>query len=78
MRTITTDLTVGTGGKAVVNMPLPPDIKYGKYRAVIIIEDKPIIARKVKQNIRLPEFTAGLVNEQSTFRREDLYGSDGR
>ncbi len=78
MRTITTDLTVGTGGKAVVNMPLPPDIKYGKYRAVIIIEDKPIAVREAKQNIRLPEFAAGLVNEQSTFRREDLYGLDGR
>jgi hypothetical protein len=79
MRTITTDLTVGTGGKAVVNIPLPPDIKYGKYRAVIVIEDKPITARKAtKQNIRLPEFAAGLVNEQSTFRREDIYGADGR
>lgn len=78
MRTITTDLTVGIGGKAVVNMPLPPDIRYGKYRAVIVIDDKPITAKKAKQNIRLPEFTAGLVNEQSTFRREDLYGPVGR
>jgi len=78
MRTITTDLTVGTGGKAVVNMPLPPDIKYGKYRVVIVIDDKPMTARKTKQNVRLPGFTAGLVNEQSTFRREELYGSDGR
>lgn len=78
MRTITTDLTVETGGKAVVNMPLPPDIKYGKYRAVIILDDKPMTAKKTKQYIRFPEFAAGLVNEQASFRREDLYGPDGR
>ena len=78
MRTIKTDLTVETGGKAIVNMPLPPDIEYGKYRAIIVIDDKPMTARKIKQNIRLPEFSAGLANAQSTFRREDIYGADGR
>ena len=34
--------------------------------------------KKTKQYIRFPEFAAGLVNEQATFRREDLYGPDGR
>ena len=78
MRTITTDLTVGKDGKAIVNMPLPPDIEYGRYRAVIVIDDRPMTAKKTRRSIRIPEFSAGLVNEQSTFRRKDLYGPTGR
>ncbi len=78
MRTIETDLTVRTDGRATVNIKLPLDIELGQYHAVIIIDDQPIIKKKAKKAIRLPRFDAGLVDEQFTFRREDLYGNDGR
>ena len=49
MRTIETDLTVRTDGRATVNIKLPLDIELGQYHAVIIIDDQPINPLFAKQ-----------------------------
>ncbi len=49
MRTIETDLTVRTDGRATVNIKLPLDIELGQYHAVIIIDDQPINSLFAKQ-----------------------------
>ena len=78
MKTIRTNLLVKKTGRATVDLRLPPDIKQGRYDAVIIIEERPHRQKKIKRPVRLPSYDTDLADRTFTFRREDLYGDDGR
>ncbi|MCI5218758.1 MAG: hypothetical protein D3914_06095 [Candidatus Electrothrix sp. LOE2] len=78
MRTIRTNLLVKKTGRAIVDLRLPPDMKQGRYDALIIIEEQPQQRKKAKKPVRLPNYDADLADGTCTFRREDLYGDDGR
>lgn len=78
MRTIKTDVLVRAAGRAIINLHLPSDIRQGRYRAVIVLEEQPEKEQKVRRPIRLPRYKTGLTDEQCTFSRKELYGDDGR
>ena len=79
MRTIKTDLVVMPDGRARV-LHVPPGIRGGKYHAILVIEDEPLTdATETKgRALRLSRYPVGLKDQTQTFRREDLYGDDGR
>lgn len=78
MKAIKTNIFVKSTGRAVVDLRLPPEIKQGRYRAMIIIEEYPVSKKKKKKAIRFPAFEFEPVDPKNTFRREDMYGDDGR
>jgi hypothetical protein len=79
MRTIETDLVVTSDGRANV-LRMPPGIRGGKYHAVLVIDDEPLAdTTKIKgRALRLSRYPIGVKDQAQTFRREDLYGDDGR
>ena len=78
MKAIKTDIFVQAPGRAIVDLRLPPEIKQGRYRAFVIIEEYPVNKKRKKKGVRFPLFDTEQVNQNNTFRRGDLYGDDGR
>jgi hypothetical protein len=79
MRTIETDLVVMPDGRARV-LHVPPGVRGGTYHAILVIEDQPLTdTTKAKgRALRLSRYPVGVKDQDQTFRREDLYGDDGR
>ena len=71
MRTIEAEATVTAERTLIV--PLPVELPPGKHRVVVVIEEKPIGKRK-RSPLKLSAYPVSLVDEELTFRREDLYG----
>ena len=78
MKAIETNIFVKAPGRALVDLRLPLEMKQGRYRAVVIIEEYPVRKKRIKKGVRFPVFDAKPVNPNNTFRREELYGDDGR
>ena len=78
MKAIETNIFVKSPGRAVVDLRLPLEIKQGRYRAMVIIEEYPVSKKRKKKAIRFPAFDTEPVDPKNTFRREELYGDDGR
>ena len=76
MKTIQTTIVVDAEGKATLH--LPADVTPGPHRVSVTIEESPLPVQSFRvedlprHNIPWP-FAPG-----KTFRREDLYGDDGR
>ncbi len=79
MKTIETDLVVTSDGRANV-LRMPPGIRDGKYNAVLVINDEPLSDTTIIKGraLRLSRYPIGVKEQAQTFRREDLYGGDGR
>jgi hypothetical protein len=80
MRTIETDLVVTPDGRANV-LRIPPDVRGGKYHVVLVIDDRSFVDTTVKAKgraLRLSSYPVGMKDSKMTFRREDLYGDNGR
>ena len=79
MRTIETAISVNPDGSAVIELQLPQSVPVGVHRAVVIVEEQPVAAG---QYVGTPSALLPLTFEgwpaDCTFRREDLYGDDGR
>ena len=75
MRTIETTAEVGPDGKLVVQ--LPPDIPPGPHRVVVVVEEQPA-ERPKREPMTFSAYDVELIDPNMTFRREDLYGDDGR
>jgi hypothetical protein len=75
LKTIETVLTVDEQGMATVRMP--PDVAPGAHRVVMVIEEE---LKKPKIPLSFPKHDIGPwpFGPNETFRREDLYGDDGR
>jgi hypothetical protein len=75
MKTIETIATVTADGKITVQLPV--DISSGEYRVVVVIDEKPLFEIEEKQlPLKFSAYPVGLVSENITFRREDLYAND--
>lgn len=74
MRTIETIVTVDEQGMATLKMP--PDITPGQHKVVMVIEEQ----SKRKAPLSFPQHDVGPwpFGPNDTFRREDMYGDDGR
>lgn len=75
MRTIETTATIMPDGTIIARGPagLPP----GEHRVVIVVEGQPVQERP-RPPLHLSAYPAAPVSPDMTFRREDLYGDDGR
>jgi hypothetical protein len=75
MRAVSTTAVVRPDHTLVVQ--LPADIPAGTHEIVIVLQDQP-----AQQTALLAKWPAphdvGLVDPNMTFRREDIYGDDGR
>ena len=74
MRTIEAIATVTEDGKLTVNVP--PDIPAGEHRVVLVVDVSPL--PEGYQPLRLHVWNLNAWPADFTFRREDLYGDDGR
>jgi hypothetical protein len=75
MRTIETAAEVGPDGKLVVQ--IPPDVPPGPHRVVVVVEEQPA-ERPKREPLTFSKHDLTLIDPSFTFRREDLYGDDGR
>lgn len=75
MKTIETIATVTADGKITIQLPV--DISSGEHRVVVVIDEKPLLEIEEKQlPLKFSAYPVGLVSENITFRREDLYAND--
>lgn len=74
MRTIETVLTVDKRGVATLRMP--PDVAPGEHKVVMVIEVEP--KRKAPLSFATHDVGPWPFDPKETFRREDMYGDDGR
>jgi hypothetical protein len=70
MRTVETTVTVMAGGALTLQVPV--DIPPGEHQAVLVIDERPI-PKKKRPPLKFSAYPVGLVSENFTFRREDLY-----
>ncbi len=75
MRTIETVATVTAEGKLIVEAP--PGMAPGEHRVVIVVEETPHTAGRLPP-LKLHTWKLNAWPADCTFRREDLYGDDGR
>jgi hypothetical protein len=75
MKTIETTATITPEG--IVTVQVPPDILPGEYRVLLVIDEQPIVREK-RPPLKFSAYPVGLVSEEMTFRREDIYGGWGR
>ena len=79
MRTIETAISVNPDGSAVIELQLPGNVSAGVHRAVVIVEEQPTAAgQQVNSPPNLLPLTFAGWPKDCAFRREDLYGDDGR
>jgi hypothetical protein len=76
MRTIETIATVTP--EHTLTIQLPPDIPPGDCRVVVVIENGKAEDTDKSLPFGIRPHNVGLVDPNFTFRREDLYGDDGR
>jgi len=75
MKTIETTVLVTPEG--TLTLQVPEDIPPGEHRIVVVIDEQPI-SKKQQPPLKFSAYPVGLVAEDMTFRREDLYGDWGR
>jgi hypothetical protein len=75
MKTIETVVNVTPNRQIIVQ--LPPDIPVGEYQVVIVINEsvksEELAAKNKLKTLRSSAYPVGLVADNFTFRREDLY-----
>lgn len=75
MRTIEMTAEVGTDGKLIVQ--LPSDVPPGPHRVVVVVEEQRVEPHQ-RERLTFSKHDLTLIDPSFTFRREDLYGDDGR
>jgi hypothetical protein len=60
-----------------LTVQLPEDVTPGEHHVVVVI-DLEQAARQKREPLQFSAYPVGLVSDAFTFRREDLYGDDGR
>lgn len=76
MRTIETVATVTP--EHTLTIQLPPDVPPGDCRVVVVIENGSPAEEVKSLPFGIRPYNVALVDPTNTFRREDLYGDDGR
>jgi len=78
MKAIETIATVTKDGQ--ITLQLPQDIPEGKHKVIIVIDEQPLSEKSESKEKRLPlKFSAypvGLISENMTLRREDIYADN--
>ena len=74
MKTIETTTVVGEDRKLTVQ--LPADVEPGTHQVVVVIEEA--ATSRPLEPLQFSKHDLTLIDPNFTFRREDLYGDDGR
>jgi hypothetical protein len=62
-----------------LTVAVPPDIAPGPYQVIIVIQEEPQPSVQGPPDfLNWPAYQGTLVDPSCTFRREDIYGDDGR
>ena len=77
VKTIHTVVAVEANGKISIQIPPLPELRPGKHSATLLIEENGAAAQTVKP-LALSRYAVGLKQSDSSLRREELYGDDGR
>jgi hypothetical protein len=75
MRTLTIKAVITADHTLTV--PVPADVSPGVHQVTVVIEEAPLAPPAPCSLMDWPAHAA-LVEPSNTFRREDLYGDDGR
>lgn len=59
-----------------INIQLPETLSPGAYELVIVIDEKPV-EKEQKKKLKFASYNYPIPKGE-TFRREDMYGDDGR
>jgi hypothetical protein len=78
MKAIETDITVSTDGRASLDFALPAGVPPGIHRAFVVIEEQLTERMSSRGHLKFSTHPVGPVPVDSTYRREDIYGDDGR
>jgi hypothetical protein len=76
MKTIHAVVAVEPGGKISLQTPLVSELSPGEHAAVLIVEET--ATSSAQSALRLPVYDVDLKKDDCTFRREEIYGDDGR
>lgn len=60
-----------------LTVPVPPDIPPGERTVVVVLEEQPV-ARPTPDLLKFTPHPVGPADPGCTYRREDMYGDDGR
>lgn len=71
------EVTINVLSDGAVELEGPADLPLGKHHALLVIEASPATTAR-RRPLQLRSYPIGLVSVHDTFRREDLYGDDGR
>jgi len=69
--------TAIVGPDHTLTVTVPPDITPGSW-SVVLVMDQPQAAPLKVGKLDLTPINTGLVDTSNTFRREDMYGDEGR
>jgi hypothetical protein len=79
MTTIETAISVNADGSAVLELQVPGSVSAGVHRAVVIVEEQTAaVGQHADAPLDLLPLTFEAWPNDCTFRREDMYGDDGR
>jgi hypothetical protein len=79
MRTIETTARVGEDRKANILLEFPPDVAPGNYKMLVVVEEKAIsLANSEKADFDCQSWNWVALPKKAAYRREDIYGDDGR
>jgi len=80
MKTIETNIQVSEDRKLHLTLPLVEELQPGVYHVVMVIDEQPVqpLAETKKKPLKLHEFELKGYPANCTFRREDIYETDGR
>ncbi len=79
MRTIETTARVGKDRKAQLLLEFPPDITPGDYKMLVVVDEKAIgPGENGHIDFDCLAWDWDAWPKDATFRREDIYGEDGR
>ncbi len=78
MKAIEMDITVSTEGRASLEFALPADVPPGIHRAFVVIEEQLTERRSSRGHVKFSTHPVGPVPADCTYRREEIYGDDGR
>ena len=71
------EVTINVLSDGAVELEGPADLPPGKHHALLVVEAPPATTAR-RRPLQLRSYPIGLISEHDTFRREDLYGDDGR
>jgi len=76
MRALTTKAVVTADH--TLTIPVPEDVSPGEHQVTVVIEDETASPPEKTSLMDWPAHAVALVEPRNTFRREELYGDDGR